>query len=76
MTFAGRLAQVAGRSRAFDVREVEVFENERYVPIMGWSAKGLLPTDRRRFTVGRNDTEGMPEFPVLRLPPGAANVGL
>lgn len=28
-------------------RKVEIFENERYSPLSGWSAKGLLLTDRK-----------------------------
>ena len=59
-------------SRGGEVRQAEVFENERYMPLMGWAAKFLLPTDRDRFSVGRNDTEGGPDFPVLRLPAGVS----
>ena len=32
------------------IREVELYENERYNPISGWSHKGLLPSDRSRFS--------------------------
>ena len=32
------------------VREIEVFENERYIPISGWSTKGLLMTDRSAYS--------------------------
>ena len=31
-------------------RGVELFENERYTPLTGWSSKGLLLTDRKAFT--------------------------
>jgi len=29
------------------VRERELFENERFIPMSGWSSKGLLMTDRK-----------------------------
>ena len=32
------------------VREKEIFENERFSPISGWSSKGLLITDRKAFS--------------------------
>ena len=32
------------------VREVDIYENERYSPILGWSSKGLLITDRSPFS--------------------------
>ena len=32
------------------LREIELYENERYNPISGWSYKGLLPSDRSRFS--------------------------
>ena len=32
------------------LNEIELYENERYNPISGWSHKGLLPSDRSRFS--------------------------
>lgn len=40
----------APSSESVQARAVFLFENERYSPISGWSAKGLLPTDRNAFT--------------------------
>lgn len=34
----------------FPTRRVEIFENERYSPLSGWSAKALLLTDRKAFS--------------------------
>lgn len=47
--------------------EEEVFENERYFPIQGWSARGLLPTERRHYSTcdGAQSTH---DFPTLHLP--------
>lgn len=54
------------------MRQAEVFENERYMPMMGWGAKFLLPTDRRHYSIGRKDTGGGLDFPDLPLPAGVA----
>lgn len=32
------------------VREIEVYENERYMPLSGWSSKGLMLTDRSAYS--------------------------
>lgn len=32
------------------MREVEVYENERYIPLSGWSTKGLMMTDRSAYS--------------------------
>lgn len=37
-------------SESVQVRAIEMFENERYSPLSGWSFKGLLPSDRNAFT--------------------------
>lgn len=37
-------------SESVQVRTIEIFENERYSPLSGWSFKGLLPNDRSAFT--------------------------
>lgn len=52
------------------VVEEEVFENERYMPMFGWSSSYLLPSDRRRWSTmeGRNSSDTFPE--VKALPPG------
>ena len=44
-------------SENVQARTIFVFQNERYSPISGWSAKGLLPTDRSAFTTP-DGTEG------------------
>ncbi len=31
-------------------KKIEIYENERYSPMSGWSAKGLLLTDRRAWS--------------------------
>lgn len=38
-------------------RLVEIFENERYSPLSGWSAKGLLLTDRKALS-NHDGTDG------------------
>lgn len=45
-----------------------MFENERLMPLRGWSAGNLLPTDRKRYSGpgGRNGSD----FPVVALEPG------
>lgn len=30
-------------------RKIEVYENERYIPLSGWGSKGLLISDRSAF---------------------------
>ena len=51
-----------------------MFENERFLPLRGWSSGNLLPTDRKRFSGpgGRNSTD----FPVVTLGPGVHNTEL
>lgn len=53
--------------------EEEVFENERYIIIRGWSPRNLLPTDRARFSYGRSQpaSASTTEFPKVPLPKGA-----
>ncbi len=41
----------------FPTRRIEVFENERYSPLSGWSAKALLLTDRKAFS-NNDGTDG------------------
>lgn len=48
--------------------EEEVFENERYVPLLGWSSHNLLPTERKRFSK-RSGGSSSHEFPTIVLPP-------
>lgn len=43
------------------VRQIQLFENERYSPLSGWSAKGLLPTDRYAITT----CDGRDGFPTI-----------
>ena len=50
--------------------EVEVFENERYMPIRGWGSRGnLLPAERRRYSARDGSASGS-DFPSPPLPPG------
>ncbi len=49
-------------------QEVSVFENERFMPLRGWSPNFLLPTDRSRYT-GPRGQEGA-TFPQVGLEPG------
>ena len=42
-------------------REVEVYENERYIPLSGWSTKGLMMTDRSAYS----PEDGAANFPSL-----------
>lgn len=57
--------------------EEEVFENERYMPIRGWSSRNLLPTDRSRFTHGRSQgAQSTTEFPKVHLPDGEPPVAI
>lgn len=30
--------------------DVEIYENQRYMPLSGWSSKGLMLTDRSAFS--------------------------
>ena len=55
--------------------EEEVFENERYIPIRGWSSRNLTPLDRRRFSRGRDQAIGdsTTEFPKVPLPAGESH---
>ena len=62
-------------SRASSVGEIveeEVFENERFLPIRGWSSGNLLPTDRRRYSHGRQQPAAgsTSDFPRIQLPDG------
>ena len=47
--------------------EEELFENERFILLRGWSGSNLLPTERSRFSRGR---ESFKEFPRVSLPEG------
>ena len=37
------------------VRHIEVYENERYIPLSGWSSKGLLISDRSAYSTKVSD---------------------
>ncbi|KAK9834254.1 hypothetical protein WJX81_000411 [Elliptochloris bilobata] len=53
-----------------DVVAEEVFENERFMPLRGWGARGnLLPGERGRFST-RSGARSWPDFPDVRLPDG------
>lgn len=57
---------------------VEVFLNERYIPLRGWSSGHLLPTDREMFSHGdgspnsgyAGERHGTPSEAGLQLPMG------
>lgn len=55
-------------SQAPSVQTAAVFENERYMPLIGWSANNLMPTDRRHFS-GPNGSDTT-SFPNVPLEPG------
>lgn len=46
-----------------------MFENERFMPLRGWSSACLLPTDRSRYTGPRGSNSDT--FPQIGLEPGA-----
>jgi hypothetical protein len=46
-------------SDSVQVRLFYLYENERYSPILGWSSKALMPTDRHAFTTS-DGREGFP----------------
>jgi len=53
------------------VLEIEVYENERYLPLKGWGSNGhLLPTDRSKYSLGRRNAKSQMDFPVFPLPQG------
>ncbi|GIL84698.1 hypothetical protein Vretifemale_13315, partial [Volvox reticuliferus] len=47
--------------------EEEVYENERFIPLLGWSSNNLLPTERRRYS---RHGHSYSSFPLVPLPPG------
>ena len=47
--------------------EEELFENERFMLLRGWSGSHLLPTERRRFT---RSSQSFSEFPRIPSPDG------
>ena len=56
--------------------EIEVYENERYLPLKGWGSKGhLLPTDRSKYSLGRRNAKSQMDFPVFPLPQGTQLIG-
>lgn len=52
-----------GGAENVQVRQVQLFENERYSPLSGWSSKALLPTDRHAITTcdGRDGFSNLTE---------------
>lgn len=50
-------------SESVQVRSIELFENQRYSLLSGWTMKGLLPTDRSAFTTcdGRDGFSSLAE---------------
>ncbi len=60
----------------FPTRRIEVFENERYSPLSGWSAKALLLTDRKAFS-NNDGTDGygsLEEASLVLLSKGEENL--
>ena len=62
------IAWVLQREKQEGAIEEEIFENERYIPIRGWSSR-LLPTERRRYST-RDGSQSFNDFPVMHLPSG------
>lgn len=63
---AARAGSVSG-SLSADLVEEEVFENERWLALKGWSPANLLPTDPPRYQYARG---GGSTFPTVHLPAG------
>ncbi len=51
-----------------EVVEEEVFEYERYVPMLGWSPNNLMPVDPNRYSRARNGSRSSSDFPSISLP--------
>ena len=69
--FASGLQDMQEAPAAGITADEEVWENERFVFLKGWSSPGLMPQDlaarKKRFKHG---SEGYDSFPSLRCPPG------
>lgn len=63
-----------GRSATKKSRRIyeEVFENQRRIPLVGWSTKHLLPTERNGWSNGQggDSTTSIDEYTRKLLPPG------
>ena len=71
MTCVRKGASSSSSGSSGSVMEIEVFENERYLPLKGWGSKGhLLPTDRSKYSLGRRNAKSQMDFPVYPLPQG------
>jgi hypothetical protein len=57
-------------SQVGEVVEEDVVEHERYMPLLGWSHKHLLPTDRRRYSRKFDGGNSVSEFPKVECPYG------
>ena len=62
------IAWLLQREKQEGATEEEIFENERYIPIRGWSSS-LLPTERRRYST-RDGSQSFNDFPMMHLPSG------
>ncbi|KAK9815130.1 hypothetical protein WJX73_008307 [Symbiochloris irregularis] len=59
--------QLRGLCQATGPVEEDLFENERFILLRGWSGSNLLPTERKRFSRAGSS---FPEFPRVPLPDG------
>lgn len=58
------------RSSGADVVEEQIFEHERFLPLVGWSSKNLLPTERNRYSRYEEGAQSTSAFPQIRLSDG------
>ena len=58
------------RSSGADVTEEQIFEHERFMPLVGWSSKNLLPTERNRYSRYEDASQSTNVFPQIRLSDG------
>ena len=60
------------------VVEEEVYQNQRYIPLIGWTSAYMLPADRKQFSTleGAMSSESFPEVRLAGLTPRARWVTL
>lgn len=55
--------------------EEQIFEHERFMPLVGWSSKSLLPTERNRYSRYEDASQSTNVFPQIRLSDGKSSLG-
>lgn len=66
-TYAAAAASAAPPAGSLAPVDEEVYENQRYMPLRGWGAGNLLPTERKRYSRAGHSYS---TFPLVPLPPG------